>query len=103
MSESTPSKTAFSYTYGNRCYKLKFREDMSGVQSAFIMIHFGKFGDEKELFFGTTNNAVKANIHQCPDLSEGDGYYAWQCRLSRMATTCPRCKRRLDMRPRRGT
>lgn len=90
------------YTYGNRCYRLKFERDVDVGASAFVTIRFGKFVQEEELFIGVVNHEVKANIHACPDLAVVDGFYAWQRRLRRMATTCPRCKRRLDMRPRRG-
>lgn len=86
-----------------RVYELKFNGKFVG-RYCLAKLDFGAFLDEKQLFFNITpDNTVNTNIHRCPDLKEmPNTYYAWQPRLPRPPTSCPRCKRRLDMVSSRG-
>lgn len=87
---------------GNRVYKLTFLGDAVKT-SGFANLNLGKFTDEKMFFFNISpDGTIDANIHHCPDFVERDVFYAWQRRLPRLPTACPRCKRRPDMMSTRG-
>lgn len=105
MSKDTIIKTRVVDMFadrGNRVYRLK---PAPAERSAFVNIDFGKFANEKLYFYNVkSDGTVDANVHHCSDLNDlgNDVYYAWQPRLPRMPTTCPRCKSRLDRVSTRG-
>jgi hypothetical protein len=90
---------------GIRVYRLGFEKEKQVERVGFVKIDLSKFESEKQLFFNKNEDGtVSVNIHNCPDLAKSgaDVFYAWERRLGRMSTTCPRCKRRLDSKPKRS-
>lgn len=88
-----------------RVYRLGFEKGNKVERAGFVKIDLSKFESEKQLFFNRNEDGtISANIHNCPDLAESgtDVFYAWERRLGRMPTTCPRCKTRLDSKPKRS-
>lgn len=97
--------TVLEVDKGIRVYKLGFDKENIIERAGFARIDFSKFEDEKLLFFNKNEDGtVSANIHNCSDLSKSgkDFFYAWEGRLGRIPTTCPRCKSRLDSKPKRA-
>ena len=87
---------------GNRVYRLQTAEPIG--KTAYVKLNFDKCPDERQMFFEVQDDGtVLVNAHDCPTPEmPSDGYYCWQRRgitRNRMATTCPRCHRRLDVKP----
>lgn len=84
---------------GVRVYQLEFSPPML-EKSACVTLNF-EGHDEERAFYSikALDKAVNAVVHTCPDLRElgADVYYAWQPRISRKPSSCPRCKNRIDI------
>jgi hypothetical protein len=101
QNKETNIKATVLEVLGNRVYRLGFEKE-AVERAGFVKIDLGKFESEKQLFFNKNEDGtVSVNIHNCPDLEKGV-FYAWERRLGRLPTTCPRCKRRLDSVPKRS-
>ncbi len=96
---------AIMYEKGNRVYKLKLPKNALPDRHGTVQLDLTDRPDEQQMYYNVQRVGGKAyvivNVHKCPDLfflkSEHKGlYYAWQPRLPRIATVCPRCKYRLD-------
>jgi hypothetical protein len=88
--------------FGNRVYT--FNSDCPS--NGWVRLDLTGFELEKPLFFSVAkDNTVEVVVHACPQLPV-DARYAWQPRLHeapRLPMACPRCRYRLDYKPKRGS
>jgi hypothetical protein len=80
---------------GNRVYRLSFSKPVG--KSACVALSLAEHEAEKALYYHIQDDVVIVNVHQCNDFKGNDVYYAWQPRLPRKPSACPRCKIRMDI------